>query len=189
MVVDQQRDRRVVQRVLQGEQELFRDLVEQYQGRIYALNLGLVRDPSAAEDLTQQTFVEAFNDLRRYDQRRRFLTWLMRIATNNCKDYLKSHKRREHPLSSEKELSGALFSGVIPSPEEAVASGELAVHLERALGRLKPKYRIPLVLKDVEEMSYREMQKILDLPLTTLKIRVVRGRAQLRKAIQWTAKN
>lgn len=182
---DQASDSFVVKQILAGDRDRFRELVRRYQARMYGVCLRLVGNPVDAEDLTQQSFIEAFKGLRRFDNSKSFSTWLMCIAVNNCKDFLKSHKRRERQLAGDVDASGALFSGRVPGPEQELVNRRRATLVVAALGRLDPKYRIPVVLKDVEGLSYHEIQQILPLPLTTLKIRVVRGRAQLQEQLDW----
>ena len=149
----------------------------------------MVRHQADAEDLTQQTFIEAYRALARYDPQRPFATWLMRIAANNCRDHLKSHKRKETSLSVAVSGEQAWQSGRVPSPEEQTISHRRAEQVAAALTCLNPKYRMPLILKDVEGLSYEEIREILDLPVSTLKIRVVRARAKLQELVQWTKEN
>lgn len=174
----------MVAQVLAGDRDRFRELVERYQSRIYGLALRLVGNPTEAEDLTQQSFIEAFRGLRSYDPHRSFSTWLTCIALNNCKDHLKSHKRRERQLIGDVDQGGALFTGRLPPPDQLLTAQERAELVTAALMRLDSKYRVPLVLKDVEGWSYNEIQQELDLPLTTLKIRVVRARAKLQEQLR-----
>jgi RNA polymerase sigma-70 factor (ECF subfamily) len=171
--------------VLDGARDRFRELVRRHQARVYGVCLRLSGNPADAEDLTQQSFVEAFSGLRRFDNSRSFATWLMSITVNNCKDFLKSHKRKERQLAADVDSGGALFTGRVPGPEQQLVTRRRADLVLAALGRLDPKYRVPVVLKDVEGLSYQEMQEILSLPLTTLKIRVVRGRAKLQEQLEW----
>jgi len=114
---------------------------------------------------------------------------LMCIATNNCKDHLKSHKRKESQLDQAVEGKQAMFCGLIQNPEQVASTGEMGQEVARALANMDPKYCIPLVLKDLEGFSYQEMQHILDLTLPTLKSRVIRARAKLRGALTWTKKS
>jgi RNA polymerase sigma-70 factor, ECF subfamily len=178
-------DNSLVEGVLGGNRDKFRELVEKYQERIFRLVDRLVGNPTEAEDLTQQSFIEAFMGLRRYDRSRSFLTWLMSIAINNCRDHLKSHKRRERQLTGEVDEREALFMGHIPNPHQVLESQQNVEQIAKAFHRLDAKYRIPLLLKDVEELDYKEMQEILHLPLTTLKMRVIRARAQLQEQLSW----
>jgi RNA polymerase sigma-70 factor (ECF subfamily) len=167
-----------------GNASAFRGLVDRYQRRVYATMQRMVRRRADAEDLTQQAFLEAYAALDRFDPTRPFLTWLLRIAVNNCRDHLKSHKRREQPSEMDTEGGQALHAGRVEGPEEEAVRRRRLVRLEAALGKLDDKYRIPLVLKDIEGLSYQEIQQVVELPLTTLKIRVVRGREQLLRLLR-----
>jgi len=105
------------------------------------------------------------------------------VAVNNCKDFLKSHKRLERPLEQEVEGARAIFSGRIQSPDGALADGEFGLQVIRALERMDPRFRIPLLLKDVMGLSYKEMKQVLDQKIPTLKSRVIRARVKLRAVL------
>jgi len=180
-----QRDAHVVQMVVDGERDMYRELVERYQTPVYTVALRLVGNEDDAHDISQLSFVAAYRALGRFDLRRSFYTWLMRIAVNKCKDYLKSHKRKEGHLTGEIPGASALFSGRMSNPEDSMVNREKLILLQSALIEMDPKYSIPLLLKEVEGMSYKQMREVLELPLTTLKIRVVRARQQLQEQMQW----
>jgi len=170
----------IVVAVRAGERDLFRVLVERYHPALVATLVRLVRDRYQAEDLAQQSFVDAFDALARFDTSRRFSTWLFRIAINNAKDWLKSHKRGEQPIDGAVASDAAAFAGTVRGPERQAVANERLDQLSRALDALPVAFREVLVLKDVQGLSYKEIQEILGHPLTTLKIRAVRGRAALR---------
>lgn len=175
--------------MLAGDQDAFRELVDLYKERVYSVAFRLLNNQTEAEDLTQQSFVEAFVALPSFTVGRDFGSWLMRIAINNCKDHLKSHKRKESQLVQPVEGKQAIFSGLIQNPEQAASTREMGETVARILAKMDPKYRIPLVLKDLEGLSYQEMQDILNLTLSTLKSRVIRARAKLQGALTWTSKS
>jgi RNA polymerase sigma-70 factor (ECF subfamily) len=153
----------------------------------YSVALRMLGTRVDAEDVTQQAFVDAFNALDGFHADGRphaFSTWLLRIVVNRAKDVLKSKRRTEEPLDDEEPVTEAAFAYDPPSPETSASRGERRHHLETALLQVSPKYREVLILKDIEELSYEEIHDILQLPLTTLKIRVVRARAMLRDLIQ-----
>jgi RNA polymerase sigma-70 factor, ECF subfamily len=188
-----QRDQRdteeqaLVERCVRGEAEAFRPLVSRYQRVTFSIALRMLGSRADAEDVTQQAFVDAFNALdsfRAEGRTRAFSTWLLRIAVNRAKDVLKSKKRTEEPLDDEVPGTEAAFAYDPSNPEANASSGERRHHLENALLQVAPKYRTVLILKDIEELSYEEIRAILQLPLTTLKIRVVRARAMLRDLIE-----
>jgi RNA polymerase sigma-70 factor, ECF subfamily len=178
---------RLIKTCLAGEVEAFRPLVNRYQRVVFSVALRMLGSRADAEDITQQAFVDAFNALDGFDGAGRahaFSSWLLRIAVNRSKDVLKSKKRTEEPLDDEVPGTEAAFAYDPSNPEANASSGERRHHLETALLQVSPKYREVLILKDIEELSYEEIHAILQLPLTTLKIRVVRARAMLRDIIQ-----
>jgi len=174
----------IVQSVLDGNRDDFRDLVRRYQGPLVSTLFRLVRSKHEAEDLAQQTFVDAFDALARFDQRRRFSTWLFRIGINNAKDWLKSHKRGERQLEGRIATDAAAFASQIVTPDRAAEASEQRDALRCALDRLPFEFREVIVLKYVQGLSYDEIHEILGYPITTLKIRAVRGRAALRKLLE-----
>jgi RNA polymerase sigma-70 factor (ECF subfamily) len=180
-------EQRLIDRCLAGEAEAFRPLVNRYQRVTFSVALRMLGSRADAEDVTQQAFVDAFNALHGFRGEGRahaFSTWLLRIAVNRSKDILKSKKRAEEPLEDEVPGTAAAFAYDPSNPEANASSGERRQRLESALLQVATKYREVLILKDVEELSYEEIRDILQLPLTTLKIRVVRARAMLRDIIE-----
>ncbi len=180
-------EQHLINRCLGGEVEAFRPLVSRYQRLTFSIALRMLGSRADAEDVAQQAFVDAFNALHTFraeGRRKAFATWLLRIAVNRSKDVLKSKKRTEEPLDHDVPGADAAFAHDPSNPESNVSSGERRHHLETALLQVSPKYREVLILRDIEELSYEEIRAILQLPVTTLKIRVVRARAMLRDAIQ-----
>jgi RNA polymerase sigma-70 factor (ECF subfamily) len=182
-----QEEESLIERCLKGEVEAFRPLVHRYQRLAFSVALRMLGSRADAEDIAQQAFVDAFNALERFDGEGRqhaFSTWLLRIAVNRSKDVLKSKRRTEEPLEHDVRGGEAAFAYDPPTPEANASSGENRARLEMALLKLPTKYREVLVLKDAEDLSYEEIRGILQLPITTLKIRVVRARAMLREIVE-----
>jgi RNA polymerase sigma-70 factor (ECF subfamily) len=180
-------EQQLIDRCLAGDVEAFRPLVSRYQRVTFSVALRMLGSRADAEDVSQQAFVDAFNALDGFHgdgRRNAFSTWLLRIAVNRSKDVLKSKRRTEEPLDDEVPGAEAAFAYDPSNPEANASSGERRHHLETALLQVAPKYREVLILKDIEELSYEEIHDILQLPLTTLKIRVVRARAMLRDLIE-----
>lgn len=177
-------DRRAVRQVLAGDRDRFNSLITRYWGPVFRLALRMVKDHGEAEDLTQQTFLEAYQDLPRYDQQRAFHSWLMRIATNNCRDFLKRSQRKEFPSGDSGEFAAAMFRGQAPSPEQHVATGRRISQMLRAVDQMPRKYGIPLVLKEMEDLSYQEIQRVTDVSQGALRQHVRRARRQLRETLK-----
>jgi RNA polymerase sigma-70 factor (ECF subfamily) len=177
----------LIARCLQGDVEAFRPLVQRYQRLAFSVAFRMLGSRADAEDIAQQAFVDAFNALDRFrstGRRHAFSTWLLRIAVNRSKDVLKSKRRTEEPLEREVEGGEAAFTETTPTPEANASSVERRLRLEAALLELPTKYREVLILKDAEDLSYEEIRLILQLPISTLKIRVVRARAMLRHIVE-----
>jgi RNA polymerase sigma-70 factor (ECF subfamily) len=180
-------ENRLIARCLAGEVEAFRPLVQRYQRLAFSVALRMLGSRADAEDIAQQAFVDAFNALERFRGEGRthaFSTWLLRIAVNRSKDMLKSRRRTEEPLDHDVPGGEAAFAYDPPTPEAHASSGERRERLEAALLELPTKYREVLILRDAEDLSYEEIRVILQLPLTTLKIRVIRARAMLRDLVE-----
>jgi RNA polymerase sigma-70 factor (ECF subfamily) len=177
----------LVERCLAGDSEGFRPLVQRYQRVAFSVALRMLGRRADAEDVAQQAFVDAYAALDRFRPEGRtnaFSTWLLRIVVNRSKDVLKSKKRTEAPLEREVAVTEAMFAHADAGPEALLGEAEQRSRLEAALAQVAPKYREVLVLKDVEDLSYQEIREILRLPITTLKIRVVRARAMLRSVLE-----
>jgi RNA polymerase sigma-70 factor (ECF subfamily) len=179
----------LIARCVAGDVEAFRPLVQRYQRLAFSVAFRMLGTRADAEDIAQQAFVDAFNALDRFRGEGRshaFSTWLLRIAVNRSKDVLKSKRRTEEPLDREVHGGEAAFAYDPPTPEANASHGERRAHLGAALLKLPTKYREVLILRDAEDLSYEEIRVILRLPITTLKIRVVRGRAMLRQLVERT---
>ena len=176
----------IIARCLAGDADAFRPLVQRYQRLVFSVALRMLGGRAEAEDVAQQAFVDAFDALERFRAEGRahaFSTWLVRIAVNRAKDVPKSKRWSEEPLDREVGGGEASFAHDPPTPEAHALREEQVRRLERALQRVPIKYREVLILKDVEELPYDEIHAILRLPITTLKIRVVRGRVMMQKAL------
>lgn len=182
-----QRDREelaLIARCLSGDADAFRPLVQRYQRLVFSVAVRLLGERAEAEDVAQQAFVDAFDALERFRGAGRshaFSTWLVRIAVNRAKDVIKSKRWSEEPLEHEVGGGEASFAHDPSNPEVQALRSDDRRRLEAALGRVPVKYREVLILKDIEELPYDEIQEILGLPITTLKIRVVRARAMMQE--------
>jgi RNA polymerase sigma-70 factor (ECF subfamily) len=175
-------ERRAVERVLAGETQAYRLLVDRYQRSVYAVIQRMVHHPADADDLAQQAFVAAYDALSTFDPELRFSSWVYRIAINLAKDHLKSKKRSEVTLDEGSDHE-AVFAGQVPATDQPATAHERTALLERALALLPVADREVLILKDIEELPYEEMKRILGKPITALKIRVVRARERLRTVL------
>lgn len=168
-------EKRWVERCRAGDREAFRPLVERYHARVFRLTLRIAGERAAAQDLTQEAFLKAYAALTRYDAARPFSSWLFRIAVNLCID----RRRRSREVATPE-----LEPPHLVDPTDALAQDETRRAVQAALGRLSEKYRVVLILKDVEGMDYQSIAEVLGDSVPALKIRVLRGREQLAKHLR-----
>ena len=160
-----------------GNLEAYGKIVQCNQTRVYSFVLRMVRDPALAEDLTQDAFIRGFEKIHLFDLERKFLPWIFRIAVNLVRNYMKSPSRREVARSPE-ELD--VQSDSPEDPSEALDRKRRLAKVERALLELPEKYRAPMLLKQVEGFSYKEISEVLGVSVWALKMRVSRARKRLR---------
>ena len=185
-----QYDFSLVEAALTGEEKAFAKLMSRYKDAIYFMLLKMVNNKNDAEDLTLEAFGKAFKNLHQYSPNYAFSTWLFKIATNNCIDFLR--KRRGVYVSIENNLENGDNDAPIklrstePDPEEKLIRIQKAILMRRIVHRLKPRYRILVELRYFREFSYEEIAKELNLPLGTVKAQLFRAREMLFKMIEST---
>jgi RNA polymerase sigma factor (sigma-70 family) len=156
------------------------EVVDQHSERVYRLAYRLTGDRHDAEDLTQEVFVRVFRSLSSYTPGT-FEGWLHRITTNLFLDQARRRQRIRFDALSEERA--ARLASVGPTPDTAYADQTFDDDVERALATLPPEFRAAVVLCDVEGLSYEEIAAILGVKLGTVRSRIHRGRAQLRRAL------
>jgi len=159
---------------------LLKDMVEAHGEGLYKMAFRYTGDHHAAEDIVQETFLRALRNLERYDRNRPAGPWLYRIALNLCRN--RAARRREYPEEVESKLEKCSGEGMTESsnPEKMVLQQEGEQELTEIIGRLPEKYRAPLILKHVNQMSYQEICNVLGWQLSLVKNRLYRGRMMLK---------
>ncbi len=185
-------DEQLVSRAQQGDLNAFETLATRHEQRVYSLALRMLRQEQDAEDVTQQTFLSALENLRGFRGEASFLTWLLRIASHAALKVIR--KRNGLPtVSLDAPPDGSESEGAVPypeyiadwrhSPEELVRRNEIRHLLEEALNQLDEKHRLVFLLRDVEGLSIRETAEALSLTEANVKIRLLRARLQLRELL------
>jgi RNA polymerase sigma-70 factor (ECF subfamily) len=189
MDANQMDEQELIQAAVKGEIEAFNQLVVMYQDAIYNQARWLMKEQEAAEDMTQEAFIRAYQSLHSY-RGGSFRSWLSRIVTNLCLDELRRLKRRPTiPLlpsdpEGEEMDSPRWIADPSMNVEEAVESIELNSTLRRMVEELPLEYRMALVLVDILEYDYAEAAQGMGIPIGTLKSRLVRARLRLRKRLE-----
>ncbi len=171
-------DREVIERVLEGDTEAFGLLVDRYQGGLAAYAKYMTGSQDEAEDIVQESFVRAFKALRKCKDPDRFKGWLFRILSNQCKTHLaRRKKRKEEPLDS------AAREPDSRATDQRAEAEELRSKVHQALQRLSEDQREALILRYVHGMTLPEMTDVLATSVPALKMRLLRGRQNLRSIL------
>jgi RNA polymerase sigma-70 factor (ECF subfamily) len=174
-------DEQIVERALTGDGEAFGEIVRRWERRIFALTYGMLGREEDARDATQETFLAAFRSLRAFRGEAQVSSWLHRIAVNQCITRQRRAKvRKETALEDEQEKNAASFSTPIDRSPGHVAEGrEHVLAVRRAVSGLPVELRQVVVMKEFEELTFREIAEALDLPLSTVKSRLYTALKQL----------
>lgn len=177
-----QYDYQLVQRALQsGDQKAYAELVARYRESVYYMLLKMVNNKDDAEDLTIEAFGKAFKRLHQYTPNFAFSTWLFKIASNNCIDFLRKKRRDTFSIDRtfEDDEGGEMMMDLRSDtldPEEKVMKKQKILLLRDIVDKLKPRYRTLIELRYFEELSYEEIAQRLELPLGTVKAQLFRAR-------------
>lgn len=180
-------DQELVARAKKGDQAAFEQLVLEHQNKVYSLAVRLSGDREEGADLAQEAFLKAWQGLSSFQGDSSFSTWLYRLTTNVCIDYLRGRKRRqgvEPALSLDDADSGwAEPADWDQDPHRRLEETERRKALDRGLERLPEHQRRVLVLRELSGLSYQEIGQELELDLGTVKSRIARARLALRKIL------
>jgi RNA polymerase sigma-70 factor, ECF subfamily len=169
-------DRDLIERARRGETEAFGELIVRYQMSIFNVCYRLLHERSEAEDLTQEAFLRAHKRLDMFDEERPFGPWMRRVAANVCLNYLES-RRDAAEFNEERDSEQS------QSPETQTEARERSEQIRGALDSLPPHYRVVIELRHFQEMSYDEMARELDIPLSDVKSHLFRARKLLAEKL------
>ncbi len=164
-----------------GDQKAFAELMDRYRDSIYFMLLKMVNNKDDAEDLTIEAFGKAFNRLGQYMPNYAFSTWLFKIASNNCIDFIRKKKKKTLSIDNKFEsddgdtLTIDLKSQML-DPEEKIIKKQKIMLMHEVVSKLKPRYRELIELRYFKEYSYEEIADHLQIPLGTVKAQLFRAR-------------
>lgn len=188
-----QNDWEIIGRCKEGDRIAFNELVLRHQRRVFNLCYRILGNRDEAEDVAQEVFITVFRAIKSFRGDSSFTTWLHRVATNHCKNRLKYLKRRRYFQTSSIDDTLETQDGDIKkeyhdeeetSPEEDVQRSQVADEIETAINNLDDDYRVVIVLRDVQGLSYQEIADVLELKEGTVKSRIHRARLELQGKLE-----
>ena len=182
-------EEQLIRRAQQGDNGAFEELLLLHQKKVYNLCLRMSANPDDALDLSQEAFLRVWRSLGQYQFEASFSTWLFRLTSNICIDFLRRKKRRQETSLTESyddSDEGAELSvpDVQPGPEQQAMTNETKIELARAMEQLSPEHREILQLRVIEDLQYEQIADILGVRVGTVKSRLARARLSFRKILK-----
>ena len=179
-------DEQIVERALTGDAEAFGEIVQRWERRIFVLSFGMLGREEDARDATQETFLAAFRNLRAFRGEAKVSSWLHRIAVNQCITRQRRAKvRSESALETEEERDASSFATPVRySPARLAEGRETSTAVKQAVNSLPLELRQVVVMKEFEELTFKEIADVLDLPLSTVKSRLYTALKQLQMRME-----
>jgi RNA polymerase sigma-70 factor (ECF subfamily) len=179
-------DEQILERALTGDAEAFGEIVRRWERRIFALTYGMLGREEDARDATQETFLSAFRNLRNFRGEAKVSSWLHRIAVNQCiTRHRRAKVRKEAGLEDEEEKHASSFATPVElSPPRVIEGLERSSAVRRAVNSLPVELRQIVVMKEFEELTFREIADALDVPLSTVKSRLYTALRQLHMRLE-----
>jgi len=179
VMAEQLIDERVIEACQQGDRDAFRLLFETYKDKVFSIAVYSSGDRALADDITQQIFLKLFSAIRQFRGDSEFTTWLYRLVVNACLD----ERRRRRRLLPWGEMVAMKKAGERKPQEKHYARLEISEAVQAAIGELKPKFRLPILLKYIEGLSYDEIANVMGCSKGTVASRLNRGHSQLAKRL------
>ncbi len=173
-------DEQIAARVQQGDSETFGELIERYSAKLMRYARKFLLDPDDAKDIVQDIFIKTYENIQSFDASRRFSPWIYRIAHNEFVNSLKKRRASRTVFTIDFDT---LFPHLTAAEtaDSATLERDMRETLERYLKRLDAKYREPVILYYLESMDYKEISEILQIPVSTVGVRLARARTMLQK--------
>jgi RNA polymerase sigma factor (sigma-70 family) len=172
----------LVDKAKKGNEKAFASLMNRYRDSIYYMLLKMVNNPADAEDLTIEAFGKAFRNIDSYTPKYAFSTWLFKIASNNCVDFIRKKQGYPTPLDHLQDNMDNVTVNIqsdMPDPEESLINRQKIAALKDIVSQLKPRYKELIELRYYKEYSYEEISSELNLPIGTVKAQLFRAKTLL----------
>jgi RNA polymerase sigma-70 factor (ECF subfamily) len=176
-------ERAWIEQALKGDREAFGNLVQAYEKPVYNLTYRMLGDPAEAEDAAQEAFFRAYSKLATYQPERKFVNWLLSIASHHCIDRLR-RKSRAPQLSLDGPLPPQWITSSAPRPDQVASKNEERDLVRQSLDALPPDYRAAIILRYWYNLSYREIAGVMQTTESAIKSRLHRARRMLAQQLQ-----
>ncbi len=187
------RDEDLIVLVQKGHRRAFDEIVARYKGRLFSFTLRMVKDPSLAEEMTQETLIRVYMHADKYREIAKFSTWVFTIATNLVRNRMRQVSRAPRMLSlnpvPDEDEHPVDPADPHADPSRDVESEELGRLINEATAKIPEKYRVPFLLREVDQLSYEEIQQVTGLKLGTVRSRINRARNRFRQNIKPLLRN
>lgn len=183
--MDSRTDEMIIKAVVNGEVELFSLLIERYQDRVYSTTYRMLGNREDALDISQEVFLKVYKKLSSFNYNSAFSTWLFKITANKCRDLLRHRKTKinKNKVSLEQSQENGFQFEDDDNPEKSYLEKEAEKNIIQLINNLKTEFKEVIVLRDIEDFSYREISEILSIQPGTVKSRISRARKYLKDNI------
>lgn len=183
-----EREQQLIADARKGDVAAFEALIGEHQKRIFSIAFRMAGNPEDAADMAQEVLIKIFKNLGKFQGNSKFSTWVYRVATNTCLDELKKLRRHtayslDQELETEEGSVAAELADEAPTPEESTERRDLQRVVSEAIGMLSEDHKKAILLRDMQGFSYEEIANILQCSVGTVKSRINRARAQLKKIL------
>lgn len=183
-----EREQQLIADARKGDVAAFEALIGEHQKRIFSIAFRMAGNPEDAADMAQEVLIKIFKNLGKFQGNSKFSTWVYRVATNTCLDELKKLRRHtayslDQELETEEGSVAAELADEAPTPEESAERRDLQRVVSEAIGMLSEDHKKAILLRDMQGFSYEEIANILQCSVGTVKSRINRARAQLKKIL------
>lgn len=179
----------IINRLKQGDEEAFREFVDQYRQRVVNTCFGLLHNSEDAEDVAQDVFIEVFRSVHKFRGQSKISTWLYRIAVTRSLNFIRDNKKRSWFKSFDSDVKSKLDalaqskSGDMENPEQNMENHQRALLLHEAIDALPEKQRIAFTLSKYDDMSYKEVAEVMELSVSSVESLIHRAKTNLQKKL------
>jgi len=176
-------DTNITDRLLQGDENAFRELVEQYRQVVFRTCMGILHDTGDADDVTQEVFIEVFRSVGKFRADAKISTWLYRIALNKSLNFIRDNRKHRALSLSGAPPNDALTGHGTDGPEEILQNKEKKMILEQAIDSLPPKQKKAFILSKYDDLSYKEISEVMNISFSSVESLLFRAKQNLQKKL------